>query len=326
MSEGQRDLYYNRYMFYTNTEIAKFLEKIAVAYELKKKNRFRIIAYQNAADFIKNYPNNLEEIWQKDKKELDNVPGIGEAILKKLDYLFTHHKNPPKVQKLFDSIHPAIFVLNEVNTIGPKTAAKLVKEIKFPLDKEKIIEKLIDYAQKNNKTTLLKNAKEYIGNVDRLPYETANQLASEIINYLKQKFPNYEILPLGSLRRKTQTIGDIDIAVCSSNSQTIIDYFVKYPKSYGTFDQGPKKASIKLKGNIRVDLMVEPKKNWGNLVQHFTGSKNHNIELRKYALKKGLSISEYGIKDLKTGKLHQFDNEEDLYKFLHYPYLKPEER
>ena len=129
MSEGQRDLYYNRHMFYTNTEIAKFLEKIAVAYELKKKNRFRIIAYQNAADFIKNYPNNLEEIWQKDKKELDNVPGIGEAILKKLDYLFTHHKNPPKVQKLFDSIHPAIFVLNEVNTIGPKTAAKLVKEI-----------------------------------------------------------------------------------------------------------------------------------------------------------------------------------------------------
>jgi len=313
-------------MFYTNTEIAKFLEKIAVAYELKKKNRFRIIAYQNAANFIKNYPKNLEEIWKKDKKKLDNVPGIGEAILKKLDYLFTHHKNPPKVQKLFDSINPAIFVLNEVNTIGPKTAQKLTKEIKFPRDKTKIIEKLIQYAKKNNKTALLKNAQEYIGNVERLPFKSANKLATEIIKYLKLKFPNNEILALGSLRRLAPTIGDIDIAVCSDNSKDIIEYFVNYPLSYGTFDKGPKKASIKLKGNIRVDLMVEPKKNWGNLVQHFTGSKNHNIELRKYALKKGLSISEYGIKDLKTGKLHQFDNEKDLYKFLHYPYLKPEER
>ncbi len=326
MSEGQRDLYYNRYMFYTNAEIAKFLEKIAVAYEIKKKNRFRIIAYQNAADFIKNYPKNLEEIWQKDKKELDNVPGIGEAILKKLDYLFTHHQYPPKVKALFKTINPAIFVLNEVNTIGPITASKLTKEIKFPHDKTKIIEKLIKYAKKNNKTALLKNAKEYIGNVDRLPYETANQLASEIVDYLKQKFPTYKILPLGSLRRKTPTIGDIDIAVCAPNSKEIIEYFVAYPKSYGIFDQGPKKASIKLKGNIRVDLMVEPKNNWGNLVQHFTGSKNHNIELRRYALKKGFSVSEYGIKDLKTGKLHQFSNEKDLYIFLGFPYLKPEER
>jgi DNA polymerase (family 10) len=243
-----------------------------------------------------------------------------------LDYLFTHHQYPPKIRTLFKSIDPAVFVLNEVNTIGPKTAAKLVKEIKFPVDKKKIIAKLIDYAKKNNKTTLLKNAKEYIGNVDRLPYKTANQLASEIIDYLKQKFSTYEILSLGSLRRKTPTIGDIDIAICAPASKDVIDYFVSYPKSYGTFDQGPKKASIKLKGNIRVDLMVEPKKNWGNLVQHFTGSKNHNIELRKYALKKGLSISEYGIKDKKTGKLHQFDKEKDLYIFLGFPYLKPEER
>ena len=313
-------------MFYTNTEIAQFLEKIAVAYELKKKNRFRIIAYQNAADFIKNYPQNLEEIWQKNKMDLDNVPGIGEAILKKLDYLFTHHQYPPKVRALFKTINPAIFILNEINTIGPKTALKLTQEIKFPREKTKIIEKLIEYAKKNNKTTLLKNAKEYIGNVDRLPYETANKLALEIIQYLKQKFPQSEILALGSLRRKTPTIGDIDLAVCSSNSKEIIDYFVNFPFSYGTFDRGPKEASIKLKGNIRVDLMVEPKANWGNLVQHFTGSTKHNIEIRRHAQKLGYSISQYGIKDLKTKKVYKFDNEKDLYNFIKFPYLEPENR
>jgi len=311
---------------YTNVEIAKFLEKIAVVYELKNKNRFRIIAYQNAADFIKNYPKSLEDIWKKDKKELDNVPGIGEAILKKLDYLFTHHKNPPKVQKLFDSIHPAIFILNDIPTIGPKTAAKLVKEIKFPREKTKIIEKLIEYAQKNNKTALLKNAREFIGNVDRMPFETANKLATEIIDYLKQKFPNNEIIALGSIRRKVSTIGDIDLAVCSNNAKEVLDYFVNYPLSYGTFDQGPKEASIKLKGNIRVDLMVEPQENWGDLIQHFTGSKEHNIALRRHALKLGYSISQYGIKDLKSKKLYKFTNEKDLYDFIKYPYLEPEKR
>lgn len=313
-------------MFYTNVEIAKFLEKIAVAYELKKKNRFRIIAYKNAADFIKNYPKPLEEIWQKDKKELDNVPGIGEAILKKLDYLFTHHKNPPKVQKLFNTIDPAIFVLTEIEGIGPKTAQKLVKEIKFPKNKLKIIKKLIKYLEKNNKTILLNNAKTYIGEVDRLPYDIANKIATDIIDYLKKKFPKYEIIALGSLRRKLPTIGDIDISVCASQSKDIIEYFVNYPQSYGTFDRGSKKASIKLKDNIRVDLTVQPKESWGSHLQAFTGSKKHNIELRRLALKKGLSISEYGIKDLKTGKLHQFTNEQDLYRFLDYPYPKPENR
>jgi len=324
-------------MHYTNSEIANFLEKIAIAYELKKKNRFRIVAYQNAADFIRNYPESLETIWQNNKMDLDNVPGIGEAILKKLDYLFTHHKNPPKVQTLFNSINPAIFVLSEIDGIGPQIAHKLTQHLKFPKDRMKIINKLIYYASKNKIATIptfgkksqslfLKNAKEYIGNVERMPYNIANKLATEIIDYLKQKFPKYEILALGSLRRKTPTIGDIDIAACSPKSTEIIEYFVNYPSSYGTFDRGPKKASIKLKGNIRVDLMVEPKENWGDLVQHFTGSKEHNIELRRFALKKGLSISEYGVKDLKTGKLHKFDNEIDLYKFLDYPYPLPENR
>ncbi len=325
------------FMNYTNQEVARFLEKIAIAYELKNKNRFKIAAYENAADSIRNYPQNLEEIWQRDKKELDNIPGVGESILKKLDYLFTYHRYPPKVQALFDSFHPAIFVLTEIANIGPQNAKKLVKNLEFPKDKIKIINKLIDYAKKNKIASIptfgkksqelfLKNAKEYLGNVDRLPYETANKLATEIINYLKQKFPQAEIVALGSLRRQSPTVGDIDIAVCYPNSSEIIDYFVNYPKSYGTFDKGPKKASIKLKGNIRVDLMVAPRDSWGDLVQHFTGSKEHNIELRKYARKMGLSISEYGIKDLKTGKLYQFTNEKDLYKFLNYPYPEPEKR
>lgn len=324
-------------MFYTNVEIANFLEKIAIAYELKKKNRFRIVAYQNAADFIRNYPESLEAIWQKNKIDLDNVPGIGEAILKKLDYLFIHHQYPPKVKALFKTINPAIFILSEIDGIGPQIAHKLTEHLKFPKERLKIINKLIYYASKNKIASIptfgkksqdlfLKNAKAYIGNTERLPYDIAIKLATEIINYLKYKFPKYEIIALGSLRRKTPTIGDIDIAVCSSQSAEIINYFINYPLSYGTFDRGLKKASIKLKGNIRVDLMVEPKENWGNLIQHFTGSKNHNIELRRFALKKGLSISEHGIKDLKTNKLHKFNNEIDLYKFLKYPYPLPENR
>ena len=110
---------------FTNSEIAKHLTDISTAYEIKNLNRFRIISYQNAADTILTYPKSIYEIWAKDKSELDNIPGIGPSIMKKLDYLFTTGKPYPSLKKVFANIHPSVFLFERIDGIGPKIAYKL---------------------------------------------------------------------------------------------------------------------------------------------------------------------------------------------------------
>jgi DNA polymerase (family 10) len=154
----------------------------------------------------------------------------------------------------------------------------------------------------------------------------AQIISKKIIDYLHQKFPKTEFIALGSLRRQSTTVGDIDLAAKSNDSEEILNYFIEYPDKFQIIDKGVKKASILIKNNIRADLMVQPAKNFASLIQHFTGSKQHNVNLRKYALSLGYSVSEYGIKTLKTSKINTFENEEKLYNFLKLCYIEPNKR
>lgn len=157
-------------------------------------------------------------------------------------------------------------------------------------------------------------------------YQDAKIISDKIISYLKTNFPNTDFIPLGSLRRQSPTVGDIDIAAKSTEGKLIIECFVNYPESFQTIIKGPKKASIRIKNDVHVDIMVQPPQTFGSLLVHFTGSKMHNILLRRYALSKGLSISEYGIKNLKTKKTYTFETEPDFYNFLGLNYIEPKNR
>jgi DNA polymerase (family 10) len=159
-----------------------------------------------------------------------------------------------------------------------------------------------------------------------MPLATAQTLSQKIIIYLKTKFPDVEFISLGSLRRESPSVGDIDIAVASTNPKPILDYFLTYPDSIQTIAKGKNKASLRLLHDVHVDLMVKPPTIFGALLQHFTGSRQHNILLRKHALKLGFSLSEYGIKDLKTGIIHRFDNETSFYRFLGLKFIPPQNR
>src|SRR4030042_5915875 len=118
-------------MEYRNSQVAEFLQNIATAYEIKHKSRFRIVAYQNAADTVLTYPENIYDLWLKDPKLLDQVPNIGPGIVKKLDYLFTHHQLYPKLTPIFKNIHPAAFTFTKINGVGPLIASKLTQNLKF---------------------------------------------------------------------------------------------------------------------------------------------------------------------------------------------------
>ena len=322
---------------YSNAEVAEFLQNIATAYEIKRKNIFKTISYQNAADTVVTYPESLQEIWQKDPKELDNVPNIGSSILAKIDYLFRYNQFHPGVVKTFKNIQPCVFTFTKIEGIGPKIAYKLSKNLKFSVDPEKSLNELIVYAQNGKIRTIptlgqkseqliLAETLNFLGLKNRMPLKVAQKISQKVIDYLHKKFPNIEIIALGSLRRQFETVGDIDLAVKSSDSEKILNHFVNYPDKLQIINKGDKKASILIKNNIRVDIMVQPDQNFASLIQHFTGSRQHNINLRKYALNMDLSISEYGIKDLKTGKIHTFKTEEELYNFLKLCYIEPQKR
>jgi DNA polymerase (family 10) len=295
----------------TNLQIAELLRDVAASYQFKDqvKYKFQIIAYERAADAVEHATSELKDLW--DDKKLEEVPGIGPSIAEHLDEIFRTGKSK-HFEELMRGIPKEAFKLMELPGIGIKTAMKMLKEG----NRQEINYKLKEVEIKEKK------AKRYL-----LPY--ASFIASEIMEYLLLNKAVVRVDPLGSLRRKAATIGDIDLAVATNDPVGVLEYFTKYPKSGKTVEKGEHTASILLPGGIQVDLMVQPVESYGSLLQHLTGSKHHNIALREFALKQGLSLSEYGIKklqDSKNPKLKTFKSEEGFYKFLGLDYIEPELR
>lgn len=292
----------------TNLQVAELLRDVAASYQLKdqKKYFFQIVAYERAADAVEHSSSELKDVW--DEGKLEDIPGVGPSIAEHLGELFKDGRSK-HFDELMKDIPPEAFKLMELPGIGIKTAMKMIKEG----DPIEVNAKLKEVEEKNKK------AKRYL-----LPY--AAMIAHEVMQYLSGSGKALRVDPLGSLRRQASTIGDIDVAVATNDPTGVLEYFTKYPKSQKTIEKGDTTASILLPGDIRVDMMVQPPESYGALLQHFTGSKHHNIALREYALKKGLSLSEYGIKNQSTGKVAKFKDEKSFYKYLGLVYIEPELR
>jgi len=292
----------------TNLQIAELLRDVAAAYQLKDSNKykFQIIAYERAADAVEHATSELKDMW--DDGKLTDVPGIGPSIAEHLSDIFKTGRSK-HFDELMKDIPKEAFRLMELPGIGIKTAMKMIKEG----NKTELKEKLGEVAEKEKKVRR-----------QLLPYAT--EIASELTAYLSKNNNIERLDPLGSLRRQAATIGDIDLSAATNEPAGVLEYFTKYSKSQKTIEKGDISSSIVVAGEIQVDLMVQPVESYGSLLQHFTGSKHHNIAIREYALKKGLSLSEKGIKELKNGKMHKFSNEKDFYNFLGMDYIEPELR
>ena len=322
----------------TNKHIAQLFRSIAAVYLIKNEIRFKILAYQNAADIIEKMTEEVYDLWKQDK--LDKIPGIGLNLAKYLDEYFRKGKST-HFENILNQVPASIFEFMKIPGIGPKKAYKLaqilnIKEEKNAINKLKKaaesrkIEKLSDFGIKSQESIIesikIFEKKKYFDNRMPLPY--AYRYAQIIVDYLKRNTCVQRIDLLGSLRRMTETIGDIDISVKTSkrNMKQLIDYFIKYPKKISIDNAGQEKASIITFPNIRVDLRLQEGKQYGSMLQYLTGSKTHNIKLREFGLKKRYSLSEYSIKDLKNRKNYYFEKEEDFYNFLGLQYIPAELR
>lgn len=317
----------------TNLQIAELLRSIAAAYQLKdkEKNKFRIVAYQRAADAVEHLTSEAKDLW--DDGKLKEVSGIGASIEEHLDEIFRTGKSK-HFESVAKGIPPATFELMKVSGIGAKTAFKLAKKLKIKEGKGAIkkLEKAIKEGKvsdiegfgEQSQEAIEKSVKEIKSKKRRLLLPYATNIADEIIEWMKKEKGVKSVDVLGSLRRKTSTIGDVDIAVATNTPIKVLDHFTKFPKKQRILEKGDKTASIIVSGSVQVDIMVQSPDSYGSLLQHFTGSKHHNIALREYAIKKQMSLSEYGIK--KGGKLTKCSTEKDFYQKLGIDWIEPELR
>lgn len=323
-----------------NHKIARILRNVAAAYTIQdeKKHYFQIIAYQKAADAIENSTSEIKDLYKENK--LDKLPGIGKSIQAHLIELMKTGK-VKHFEWVLKDIPKSVFVLLKVPTFGPKKSYKLVEE--FSLRNEKtVLDKLLNLAKtgkiaklegfgEKSEQDIIRAIEEYKtgkGKSKRMVLSFAFEIAEKVVNYLKKSEFIIKVYPLGSLRRMIATAGDIDIAISTNKPNEAIKHFIAYPYQERVIEKGETTASILLSGGQQVDLMTQTPDGFGSLLQHFTGSKNHNIRLREYALQKGLSLSEYGIKKRISGKekLFKYDTEEKFYHACGMDWIPPEIR
>src|SRR3989344_1314883 len=293
----------------TNQEIAQILSNIAAVYLLKGEDRFRLIAYEKAAESIRGLTQEVSDLWKAGK--LTSIPGIGPNLASHIDELLRTGK-VKHFQKVLKDIPESVFPLLQVPGLGIKRAYKLVTHFKIK-DSKTVVERLLDAAQKGRIAQLEgfgeKSQEDIIEAIarfkrgqikeNRMPLPYAYAMASDVIDYLKKCPQVLTALPLGSLRRMVSTIGDIDVAVSTKDPDKATEWFLSYPKRKEIVEKGPQGTSILLTNGRQVDMRVIAPQQFGAMVQYFTGSKSHNIKLREFALKKGYSLNEYGIKPIK---------------------------
>ncbi len=314
-----------------NTETAQLLKRVAAVFRVKEGDTFRYKAYINASVAIDNLSEPLVEVWKRGG--LDSVPGIGENLAAYLNEYFSTGK-VKHFNSLFKKVPSGMFPLMTIRGIGPITAYKIAK--KFHLNEEKtaisdlkeiLIKGELNKIKSFKEKTVQKIQKalniQSFGKT-RLPLYEALPIASEFIDYLIKSKYILAAEPLGSLRRKLETVGDIDFGICSSTPKKAMDYALTYSKISSVITKGGMVSHIKLINGLEADLKISLPNSWGSMLQHYTGSKLHNIHLRTITKEKGLSLSEYGI--TKKEKLNHFTSETKFYQFLGMDYIPPEIR
>jgi DNA polymerase (family 10) len=313
-----------------NQSVAELLEAVATSLILKGGDFFRIRAYENAAEGVEHTTRDIKDIWEDNK--LAQIPGVGPNIAQHLDELLLTGR-VRHFERLMKGIPPSVFMFIKIPGIGPRKALKLAKGLGIANPKNAIAKlrlsaetgriRVLETFGEDSEAAILAGIEAYEKRGNRMTLPEASRLASEMINYLRKLDCVEKIEPLGSLRRKMATIGDVDIAVASDDAKKVLKYFTKFPHKR-VLGQGKNSARLVTVQNRQVDCKVVKPAKFGSLLQHFTGSKNHNIALREYAQKNNLSLSEYGIKA--GGKLHTFSDEQEFYNYLNLEWIPPELR
>ncbi len=323
---------------YTNKEVADLLMLVGDILQILEANRFRVIAFQNAAEAIKNYPQDINAIFANGK--LQEIAGVGKGIAGAVGELL-REGIVAEFEELKRQVPPGVVAMMQVPDMGPKKARRLWQELSISsIDDLKAaaeagkLRELKGFGAKSEEK-ILKGIELLTKRGDeRTPLGVARPLALSIIDGLRAALPAgtlQRIEAAGSLRRWKETIGDLDILCVSEQPAAVMAAFQTLPQVADVTHAGDTKSSVILANGLQVDLRVVEAKCWGAALQYFTGSKEHNVPIRDLALRQGWSLNEYNLTATGNGKTtageeHFFAEEAELYAFLGLDWVPPELR
>lgn len=311
-----------------NADIAAIFEEIADLLEIEGANPFRIRAYRNAARTLSELPQDARVLLEKGD-DLTRLPGIGDDLAAKIAEIVATG-SCSLLQRLRKELPPAITELLHIPGLGPKRVKALYHDLDvqtveqlYRAARDGRIRALSGFGEKTE-LNILQAVEAHVSQSRRFKLATAAQYAESLSAFLQKIAGASQVTVAGSFRRMRETVGDLDILVTATEPDSVMQHFTAYDEVAEVLSAGSTRASVVLKCGLQVDLRVVAEKSYGAALHYFTGSKAHNIAIRRIAQKLGLKVNEYGV--FRANARIAGETEESVYRAVGLPYIPPELR
>jgi len=311
-----------------NSEVGEIFNKMADLLDIEGANQFRVRAYRNAARIVSGLPHSVSDM-VSDKQDLSKLPGIGKDLAGKIKEI-VDTGTLEQLEELEGRTSAELSTLMKIEGLGPKKVKVLyeklgisnVKELKEAASQGKIRE-LEGFGDKTEQA-ILKELEVPDIEKKRVKLLEAEQNAKSLVGYLKDQKGIKDIVVAGSYRRKKETVGDLDILITAKKGSKIMDHFAGFEDVSKVVSKGKTRSTVVLRSGLQVDLRVVPAVCYGAALHYFTGSKDHNIAIRKLGVTRKFKINEYGV--FKGEKRVAGKTEQEVYGVVDLPYIQPELR
>ncbi|PLW82436.1 DNA polymerase/3'-5' exonuclease PolX [Kineobactrum sediminis] len=311
-----------------NNEIADDFDRLADLLEIEGANQFRVRAYRDAARTVRNDTRNMADRIE-DGEDLSEIAGIGEDLAEKIKTI-VETGELPLLEEVRLRVPDALSDLMRIEGLGPKRVKALyhnldietIDDLKDAAENEKIQE--LEGFGRKTEHIIKERVERFAGAEKRTTLLVAEDIAESLVEYLKQSKGLKDIVIAGSYRRCKETVGDLDILVTAKKDSSVMKRFVDYDEVIEVILHGKTRSTVRLRSGMHVDLRVVPEVSYGSALHYFTGSKAHNIGVRKLGMKKGYKINEYGV--FKNDKRIAGKTEKEVYEKVGLCYVPPELR
>jgi DNA polymerase (family 10) len=312
-----------------NSEIADLFDELADLLEIRGENTFRIRAYRNAARVMRGHSRNLSDMVDE-RADLTELPGIGADLAGKIETIVRTGRLP-LLEQLRRKVPAPLVKMTRIEGLGPKRARALYEAlgIRSLEDLQRAarsgrIRELKGFGARTEQLIEQRAARAATAEL-RLKLSTAEDLVAPLLECLKSVRGVKAVEVAGSFRRRRETVGDLDVLVCAgADTAAVMDAFVGYEGVVETLAKGRTRATVRLRSGVQVDLRVVPPGSFGTALHYFTGSKTHNIAVRRLAMARGLKLNEYGVfrgEEQVGGR-----RERDVFDAVGLPFIAPELR
>jgi DNA polymerase (family 10) len=314
-----------------NDVLAEQFDLLADLMELEGADSFRIGAYRKASARIRETPSSVAQLALDGKAKL--LQGIGKTIEAKIVEVVDDGEIHALTKRKAE-VPAEVATFMRLPGLGPKTARRIWQELGITTVAG--LKAAAEAQQLRGHAGIGAGTEEKIAAALAKPQAAQGPRRSllgttlpklrAVVGELREHPASVEVSLAGSARRMRETVRDLDIIATATDPQALVDHFCSLPFVVDVAAKGSTKATVVSHDGYRFDLRVVPPESYGNLLQHFTGSKNHNVALREDAVRRGFSVSEYSVTEVETGEEHHFAREEDVYRFLGYDWIPPELR